>query len=498
MSLPFQFLYTPFPVESCLDQRINENLNAEIASGTIKTLADSVGYLTWTFFARRVKGNPSYYGAESGSEEHVEARLLAVVKDSIAKLRTSGCVVMKDDDEYSEILPSALGIAASQYYLTYRTPKQMQLGIREARKIIMNALESDDTFALSDANAAGPRLRTKPLVRSFKADELSIAWLLFTLCSTHEFDELPVRHNEEFLNQELGDNVLWGPDIADLMKNKKETPQYRNIEVFEDPHTKCFLLIQAYLEHTKLPISDYVNDTKSVVENIPRLLGAMAFIAASESSVAGSFELLTQLSRTRQLFEARCRVDDDPLLQLPGFRHDIMRVMLTGDKGNQPKSLLELRSMERRDVASLMLKLMRGPKLRHGMVDGTIDALYNLPLCRLTEASIRIENEKETGRSIGNLQVAVEVERRKSISGKGRDRESLTLTLLLGSMQQRFLLSHESIRISRFGLWTINKELSFDCSLANADGGEDRGNVILRLLVEEIRGLDIEVILRLK
>jgi Sec63 Brl domain len=497
-ALPLKFLYTPFPVESCLGQRLNENLNAEIASGTIKNIVDSVGYLTWTFFARRVKGNPTYYGAESGSEEHVEARLLAVVKESIEKLRISGCIEMEGDAEYSEMLPSTLGIAASQYYLTYRTPKQMQLGIREARKIVINALASDGTET-DEQVAAGPSLLVIPFTRSQTVDELTIAWLLFTLCSTHEFDELPVRHNEEFLNQTLSDNVMWGPDTADLLSGNTSHRQYRNIEIFEDPHTKCFLLIQAYLEHTKLPISDYVNDTKSVIENIPRLLGAMAFISASESSVAGSFELLTQFSRTRQLFEARTRVDDDPLLQLPGFNAETLRRLQNGGKGtaNTARTLLEFRTMERNDAALLTEKLTQGPRHRKGLVDESIDALYALPLVRLTDASIRIENEKDNGKSIGKLKIAVEVERQNSRSGKSRGSDSLTLTLLLGSMQQRFLLAHDSVRISRFGSWTVHKELTFDWSIAHADGGKDGGKVVLRLLLEEIRGLDTEVLLRL-
>ena len=138
---------------------MNETLNAEIASGTIKSVVDGVGYLTWTFFARRVKGNPTYYGAESGSDQHVEARLLAVVEQSLAELRGSGCIEM-ESDESDDILPTTLGIASAQYYLTYRTPMQMQVGIREARKIITTSLantdKSDDSLP-TFGQGAGPK-----------------------------------------------------------------------------------------------------------------------------------------------------------------------------------------------------------------------------------------------------------------------------------------------------------------------------------------------------
>ena len=54
-----KFLYSPFPVESCLYEKMCENLNAEISIGTINSTIDAVGYLTWTFYVRRVKANPS-------------------------------------------------------------------------------------------------------------------------------------------------------------------------------------------------------------------------------------------------------------------------------------------------------------------------------------------------------------------------------------------------------------------------------------------------------
>lgn len=91
--------------------------------------------------SRTAEPNPTYYGAESGSDQHVEARLLVVVEQSLAELRGSGCIEMGSDDS-DDILPTALGIASAQYYLTYRTPMQMQVGIREARKIITTSLQT--------------------------------------------------------------------------------------------------------------------------------------------------------------------------------------------------------------------------------------------------------------------------------------------------------------------------------------------------------------------
>jgi len=46
----------------------------------------------------------------------------------------------------------------------------------------------------------------------------------------------------------------------------------------DDPHTKVYLLLQGWLGRCKMPVSDYVNDTKSVVEQMGRMLAAMAFV----------------------------------------------------------------------------------------------------------------------------------------------------------------------------------------------------------------------------
>ena len=40
----------------------------------------------------------------------------------------------------------------------------------------------------------------------------------------------------------------------------------------DDPHAKAGLLIQAHLGRLQLPISDYITDTKSVLDNSLRIL----------------------------------------------------------------------------------------------------------------------------------------------------------------------------------------------------------------------------------
>lgn len=215
-----------------------ENLNAEISIGTVNSVVDAVGYLTWTFFARRVKVNPTYYGAESTSNEHVEDFLFSVVKETLEKLRDEGCVETSSVSDLSASLQkTSLGVAASNYYLKYNTPKQMQFGVRDARKMISQEIDAYKASAAASDQKLSGKYQMVPFTRPARVDEVSSASLLYALASTHEFDEVPVRHNEEILNEELSDQLKWGPDIAALFSPNGKR-RHASLDVFADPHTK--------------------------------------------------------------------------------------------------------------------------------------------------------------------------------------------------------------------------------------------------------------------
>lgn len=107
-----------------------------------------------------------------------------------------------------------------------------------------------------------------------------IPTLLRILCDASEFDELPVRlhgpflsfphtlplphtarlrqvrHNEEHVNLQLSDALPWRVDERTL----------------DSPHTKANLLLQAHFARAALPMSDYITDTKSVLDQTSRVL----------------------------------------------------------------------------------------------------------------------------------------------------------------------------------------------------------------------------------
>jgi len=196
----------------------------------VNSVVDALGYMSWTFYARRVRANPSYYGAASGDDEDVDLFLLSVVKETVELLKKDGCITVEGDEDDAGVGPTILGSAACKYYLVCGTPKQMQFGVREGRKIIQSCLDEEKEVSSTEAN------KLIPFERSARVDEIGLAWLLYTLASTHEFDELPVRHNEEILNEELSDELMWGPDTQSVLSGNRD--QYFNPEIYLDPHTK--------------------------------------------------------------------------------------------------------------------------------------------------------------------------------------------------------------------------------------------------------------------
>ncbi|KFM77628.1 Activating signal cointegrator 1 complex subunit 3, partial [Stegodyphus mimosarum] len=154
-----RFLHEPFPVESSLIGVLPEHLNAEIVAGTISSKQQCLDYLTWTYFFRRLLQNPAYYGLEDAEAPNVNAYLSGLVDRCVSLLSSAGCVAVDDDER--TIAPTVLGKITSYYYLNHKTVL----------------------------------LFSQKLCKEMKMEEI-----LQLLCDTHEYEELPVRHNEDQIN----------------------------------------------------------------------------------------------------------------------------------------------------------------------------------------------------------------------------------------------------------------------------------------------------------
>ncbi|KAK4981978.1 putative steryl acetyl hydrolase mug81, partial [Elasticomyces elasticus] len=259
------FLHTGFPVESSLHNVLDNHLGAEVSAETIATKQDALDYLTWTFFFRRLHKNPSYYGLEISVEEHntIAAQQMAndymveMVDRSLSELAESGCITIHTN---GDIDPTPLGKIMSYYYLSHKT-------IRE----LVSHAKPDASF------------------------EEVLSWM----CRATEYDELPVRHNEDLINAELSNNLPLKADALGL-------PMW-------DPHVKAFLLLQAHFSRIDLPISDYVGDQNSVLDQSIRIVQASIDVLTE----LGFLKSCDMMMKLLQCVKSARWPDDGPLAILP-------------------------------------------------------------------------------------------------------------------------------------------------------------------------------------
>lgn len=209
------FLHTGMPVESALHKVLDDHICAEISAETIKSKQQVMDYLAWTFLYRRLHRNPSYYGLVDGSQATIDKYLSTLVSKSLEELELSKCI----ETSKNKLRATNLGKIASYYYLSHRTIRNLNTKLKPS----------------SDMRC-----------------------LLRLLAEATEYDELPVRHNENIINYQLSLSTRYKVDDYDVPLG--------------DAHVKAFLLLQGHLGRLRMPISDYVNDTITVLDSTIRIL----------------------------------------------------------------------------------------------------------------------------------------------------------------------------------------------------------------------------------
>lgn len=298
------FLHTGFPVESSLHNVLDNHIGAEVSADTIKTKQDALDYLTWTFFFRRLHKNPSYYGLEISAEEHntVAAQALAndymveIVDKSLGELAESKCIDLHSNGDVDS---TPLGKIMSYYYLSHKTIRHL---IKHAKR--------DASF------------------------ENVLSWM----CGATEFDELPVRHNEDLINLELSKNLPLKGDSLGL-------PMW-------DPHVKAYLLLQSYMSRIDLPISDYVGDQNSVLDQSIRIIQASIDVFTELGYLSTCSMMITLL----QCIKSARWPDDGPMSIFPGVEVEKERQRIQ-EEDSPPKSLCDLRDISKPALTKLFLAL---------------------------------------------------------------------------------------------------------------------------------------------
>ncbi|KAL8917735.1 MAG: hypothetical protein Q9208_007787 [Pyrenodesmia sp. 3 TL-2023] len=320
------FLHTGFPVESSLHNVLDNHLGAEVSAGTIATKQDALDYLTWTFFFRRLHKNPSYYGLEISADEHntIAAQQLAneymveMVDKSLEELASSDCIALHSNGDVDS---TPLGKIMSYYYLSHKTIRHL---LKHAKR--------DPKFP----------------------DVLS--WM----CGATEFDELPVRHNEDLINAELSSNLPIPADALGL-------PMW-------DPHVKAFLLLQAHFSRIDLPISDYVGDQNSVLDQSIRIIQASIDVLTELGYLSSCSMMMTLL----QCVKSARWPEDGPLSILPGVDLEKERQHHATGK-TPPTTLTDIHTLPRPTLQATLRSVGISPDRNHH-VDQAIKTLPHLQL----------------------------------------------------------------------------------------------------------------------
>mmetsp|Transcript_16957 Transcript_16957/g.39591 ORF Transcript_16957/g.39591 Transcript_16957/m.39591 type:complete len:2174 (-) Transcript_16957:228-6749(-) len=251
-----KFIYEPLPVESHLDQRMADHMNAEIVMKTIENKQDAVDWLTWTFYYRRLSQNPNYYGLQGVTHQHLSDHLSEVVENTVEGLERFGCCSIEEDVELS---PANLGLIAAYYYIRHTTIETFSRCVNEGTKR---------------------------------------RGLLDILCAASEFDAVPVRSGEEptlrGLAQSLG------------MKVEKDK--------LNDPHTKAQLLLSAHFNRTPIT-TDLSADQRFILEHAVRLLQGLVDVISSCGWLTPAIFAM-ELS---QMIVQATTFNVSPLMQLPHF-----------------------------------------------------------------------------------------------------------------------------------------------------------------------------------
>lgn len=116
--------------------------------------------------------NPSYYNLEGVDETTVATYLSDLIQSNLQALEDAGCLSISSEDGSIESLTP--GRIASFYYLQHATMATFRQELR-----------------------AG----------------MGVPDVLHTLCAAAEYDELPVRHNEDKLNGVMSGEVRYAPDL---------------------------------------------------------------------------------------------------------------------------------------------------------------------------------------------------------------------------------------------------------------------------------------------
>jgi activating signal cointegrator complex subunit 3 len=157
-----------------------------------------------------------------------------LVDKVVRRLKDYQCLVVHEDGTFE---PTFLGLQCSFYYIKHETVLHFSKTLK---------------------------------------DNLLIEELLKVLSYAKEFEEVPMRHNEDNMNEALS----------------KICPLKADSRKMDSANEKTFLLFQAHLFRLPVPIRDFVTDTKLVIDQSIRMLHAMIDLTAEKKQLNNTLNII--------------------------------------------------------------------------------------------------------------------------------------------------------------------------------------------------------------
>ncbi|KAJ6172280.1 Helicase C-terminal [Penicillium chermesinum] len=212
---------------------------------------------------QRLTVNPSFYGLTDTSNDEVNSFLSELVENTLNEL--SEAKIIDHDEEDDTVTPLNAAMISAYYNISYIT---MQ------------------TFLLSLSS------RTK------------LKGILEIITSATELESIQIRRHEEHILRRVYDRV----------------PVKMSEPVFDSPHFKAFVLLQAHFSRMELPL-DLAKDQVDIVSKVLNLLSACVDVLSSE----GHLNAMNAMELSQMVVQAMWD-RDSPLKQIPHFTPEIIEV----------------------------------------------------------------------------------------------------------------------------------------------------------------------------
>lgn len=266
------------PIESQFLDSLADNLNAEVALGSVTNVEEAVKWLSYTYLYVRMRANPLAYGINHKAyqmDPSLELYRKELVVESGRKLDKARMIRFEERTGY--FASTDLGRTASHFYIRYNTIETFNENFNSQRT---------------------------------EADILSI------VSKAEEFEQLKVRDEElEELDQ--------------LLCNYCELPAAGGVE---NSYGKINVLLQTYISRGEVDSFSLISDLSYVAQNAARIVRALFEIALRKRWPTMTYRLLTLC----KVIDKRLWGFAHPLRQFPNLNHVVLNRLeekkLTVDK----------------------------------------------------------------------------------------------------------------------------------------------------------------------